>query len=392
MGKPAVYNIVSNVDAIIILKNPCVEFAKWGEPAPLKVEKTAPSIADETVESENWKDWPIRLSKKDKKKKKKRWEQARDRTMDQAQLIGEVAITPDIGGPSSSSIVPEVSLGSTQPSIFGAGPSEIIGTVAREDKDSNSLPIDIEARKAKRIPKATMKSNQEDGIRFRVCAGNLMSASPWFNRTLKRDGWKESDWNQEDKCYYISARDWDEEAFLILMNIFHLRNRDVPRKVTLETLAKIAVLADYYECSESIELFVDMWVADLQANTSVPATYCRDLILWIWVSWAFKMLEIFTQVTRTAIKQCDEPCRNLGLPIPARVTSKYHYEHSIHISYIEQTRSIKNDTRLLNPSFPDCMHNLRCIVAHHTLALLGLSFRFDAGACFLAPSRKKCTG
>jgi hypothetical protein len=161
------------------------------------------------------------------------------------------------------------------------------------------------------------KSPTEEGIHFRVCSGNLISASPWFSRLLKRDGWMESHRNPEDNMLHISAEDWDEQAFVIMMNIFHLRNRKVPRTVTLDMLAKIAVVADYYECTESIELFVEIWFADLKTKSPIPTTYCRGLILWIWVSWAFKWVEIFKQSTAVAIKQCDELFQNLGLPIPS---------------------------------------------------------------------------
>jgi hypothetical protein len=127
----------------------------------------------------------------------------------------------------------------------------------------------------------------------------------------------ESTCNLEDRLFHLSAQDWDEEAFVILMDVSHLRNNRVPRVITLEMLAKFAVLADYYECSESVDLFVNIWLADLRVRTPIPTTYCRDLILWLWISWIFKLPELFKQVTAVAIVQSPEPFRNLGLPIPA---------------------------------------------------------------------------
>jgi hypothetical protein len=182
------------------------------------------------------------------------------------------------------------------------------------NRHSNAAKTD--AQKLDKVLKDT-KLPTEEGIQFRVCSGNLISASPWFSRLLKRDGWMESHRNPEDNMLRISAEDWDEEAFVIMMNIFHLRNRQVPRTVTLDMLAKIAVVADYYECTESIELFVEIWLASLKTKSPIPTTYCRELVLWIWVSWAFKWAEIFKQSTDVAIKQCDEPFQNLGLPIPS---------------------------------------------------------------------------
>jgi hypothetical protein len=150
-----------------------------------------------------------------------------------------------------------------------------------------------------------------------------MSASPAFNRMLKKEGWMESIQNPEDRTYHISAEDWDEEAFIILMNIFHHRNHKVPRTVTLDMLAKIAILVDYYECNEAVELFVDIWLTDLREKTPIPITYCRDLILWVWITWTFRRSGLFKDSTAVVIDQCTEPVRTLGLPIPGWITSMY---------------------------------------------------------------------
>lgn len=234
MGELVVHNIVSNADTIVVLKNPCIKFAEWGKPAP--------STAEE-IEEAFWE-----YSAKKRRKKREKWKKCQEieLVIDEKESIAEIAIPIDDGKSSSNSMVPEESLKSIQQSIFGVKPSKDPEPEASEDDRNTSHPIEINAAKVERVPQTTVQSTEENGIRFRVCAGNLMSASPWFNRVLAKNGWMESNRNLEDKCYYISAEDWDEEAFLILMNIFHLRNREVPRTVTLETLAKIAVLVDYY--------------------------------------------------------------------------------------------------------------------------------------------------
>jgi hypothetical protein len=276
MSKLIVHEIVSNVDTIIFLKNVCIEFAKWGLPAPSTIEE---------IEEATWK-----FSLRKRKKKLKN-----------AKVIN----------PASSWFNNPVSI------------SKVVEPGESGNDDGPSNTIEINAQEVEPVPKVTTEPIEEVGIRFRVCAGNLMSASPWFNRVLKKNGWMESSWNSENRCFYVSAEDWDEEAFIVLMNIFHLRNDKVPRTVTLEILAKIAILVDYYECGESIGLFMDVWVADLRAKTPIPTTYCRDLILWMWVSWAFRLSDLFKQTTAVAIKQCTEPVRNLGLPIPAWITGTY---------------------------------------------------------------------
>ncbi|KAF2183283.1 hypothetical protein K469DRAFT_710815 [Zopfia rhizophila CBS 207.26] len=99
------------------------------------------------------------------------------------------------------------------------------------------------------------------------------------------------------------------------MNVLHLRNRQDPRKVTLEMLAKIAVLIDYYECSEAVEIFSGMWIDELKNHTPIPRTYCRDLVLWICIAWVFRLPEQFRQVTAVAVKS-KYSILTLELPAP----------------------------------------------------------------------------
>jgi hypothetical protein len=329
MGKLIVHEIVSNFDTIIVMKNPCMEFAKWGRPAP----STIAEIADAT--------WKFSVRKTIERVKKGRIIDPASAWLNEPVVYNkrfavENMIPPDNGGQSSAGIVLQQSSKAIEQIIFGAAPANAKQEIAMPkvvkleesgNSDGPANTVEINAQEVEPVPKVIIKPIEEEGIRFRVCAGNLMSASPWFNRVLKRNGWMESNWNPEDRCFCISAEDWDEQAFVILMNIFHLRNRKVPRIVTLEMLAKIAILTDYYECGESIELFTDVWVARVRARTPIPTTYCRNLILWIWISWAFRLSDLFKQTTAVAIKQCTEPVRNLGLPIPAWITGMYYFNH-----------------------------------------------------------------
>ncbi|KAF3032099.1 hypothetical protein E8E12_001115 [Didymella heteroderae] len=321
MDKPITHEIVSNVDTIIILKHPCVEFAEWGRSAPSTIEE---------IEEATWKfSRAMRQKKVGKKKSTGFVITSLNESAANDGKFGVANNAPPIdGGPSTATLLGQSSK-RIEHSIFGARPSEfkqeitipkVVDPWERKDHDDPSNAVEINDQDVEPVPEVTIQPIEDRGIRFRVCAGNLMSASPWFKRVLNKNGWMESNWKVDDRLFYISAEDWDEEAFIILMNIFHLRNHNVPRTLKLEMLAKIAVLVDYYECGESIELFTDMWVADLRVRTPIPTTYCQTLILWIWVSWAFKLSDLYKQATAVAIKQCTEPVRNLGLPIPARIT------------------------------------------------------------------------
>lgn len=326
MGNPITYQIVSHTDTIVFLKNPSMVFAEWGEPVLLEIRR------DPWITSTSSASRP--LSKKEKKKLNKRTIPSQPIIRASPLLQDEVPST-DSTGPSDAPIVFEESPNQADQSPSRRASSNTEHAVHQstpgETTSSSDLPevAAMGPHEAGSVIGVADKLEEEDGIRFKVCAGNLMSASPWFSRALERDGWSESIGNSTDGCFRISAEGWDEEAFLILMNVLHLRNNKVPRSLSLEMLAKLALLADYYEFRDSVELIVDVWVADLRVKNPIPETYCRDLILWIWISWTFKLSHEFKHATAVAITQSPEPIRDLGLPIPSWITGKYCSTHAV---------------------------------------------------------------
>jgi hypothetical protein len=174
------------------------------------------------------------------------------------------------------------------------------------------------------ISESSADSNEkkEQDIYFRVSSRHLALASPWFDRALAKEKWFESTRDEGDGLFHLTATDWDAEAFLILLKIFHVRHRDVPKEVSLELLAKIAVLVDYYEFGETVELFSETWISSAKAKIMRSLVYDRNLVLWMWVSWVFGVDDIFTETTATAIRQSKESLNTLKLPIPAIMYSK----------------------------------------------------------------------
>ncbi|UPX16917.1 uncharacterized protein EKO05_0007298 [Ascochyta rabiei] len=168
--------------------------------------------------------------------------------------------------------------------------------------------------------KTSVSSAEPEGkdIHFHVSSQHLQLVSPWFKRAMTKEGWAES--KLTNGHYQVRAHDWDEQAFLMVLNIFHLRNKQVPRNVPLEMLAKLAVLVDYYECGEAIELFTAMWINKVK-ETAIPSSYCRDLILWVWVAWVFDMPEHCQRATAVVMKELKEAMPTLGLPFPNFVSS-----------------------------------------------------------------------
>lgn len=126
--------------------------------------------------------------------------------------------------------------------------------------------------------------------------------------------WKESTEIHADGLRHWDLGDYlDPDAFVIVMNIIHGRNRSVPQKVDLEMLAKICVIIDDLQCHEATEMFSRVWLMAFSGKT--PSTYCRDLILWVFVASVLREPDIFLTTTRTAMLHSAQEIHSLGLPI-----------------------------------------------------------------------------
>lgn len=64
---------------------------------------------------------------------------------------------------------------------------------------------------------------EDEEIHYLVSSRHLILASPWFRRTLTSEGSQEAVKDPSDGLFHLEPEDWDEEAFLILLNIFHIR-------------------------------------------------------------------------------------------------------------------------------------------------------------------------
>ncbi|GAQ05769.1 hypothetical protein ALT_3090 [Aspergillus lentulus] len=167
-----------------------------------------------------------------------------------------------------------------------------------------------------------LDSEQQDESCFRiqVSAKHLMLASSVFKKILT-GGWKESVTYLQKGSVEIDTEGWDIEALLILLRAIHGQHYHIPRKLTLEMLAKVAVLTDYYECKEAMCIWTTIWIDALEEK--IPSTYSRDLFLWLWISWFFQLPTQFKEATSTAMSQSNGRIHNgLGLPIPDKVMGK----------------------------------------------------------------------
>lgn len=172
-------------------------------------------------------------------------------------------------------------------------------------------------------PALPQEAGRDVAIRIRVSSKHLTLASPYFNAMFKGN-WKEGNALRSDGSVTLFIDNWDPDALSIVMNIIHGRTRQVPREVTIETLGKIAVIVDYYGCSEAVEVFSDMWINKLK--DSIPAVSIIDTMVWILVSWVFRQEELFEAATKQSVIRHSFYISNRGLPIPESIIRKWDPE------------------------------------------------------------------
>ncbi|EHK43254.1 hypothetical protein TRIATDRAFT_166834, partial [Trichoderma atroviride IMI 206040] len=178
-------------------------------------------------------------------------------------------------------------------------------------------------------------------IHMRLSRKHLTLSSTYFQE-LAAIGWEETK-VEGGYSYTVTAKGWDEEALIILMNIIHGQTQKVPLEVSLEKLAKIAVLVNHYGCQKAVDFYAKVWTSRLQAP--LPETYSRELLLRLFVSWVFSEEHVFKKLTRTIIYESRGLIHTLGLPIPRKLVDALDKDRQQLISgFISDLNSLK--TRL----------------------------------------------
>ncbi|QYT01573.1 hypothetical protein H0G86_008607 [Trichoderma simmonsii] len=165
------------------------------------------------------------------------------------------------------------------------------------------------------LRKPQIQQQNKEELRLRLSSTHLTFASAYFKAMMSND-WRETR-PEEGYSFVVTAEEWDQEALLILMNIIHGQTTEIPRAMSLEMLAKMSALVDYYMCHKAVHFFAQTWIANL--TDPVPEIYGRELLLRLCISWVFSEAEIFKKLTDTALYQCRGPIHSPGLPIPGDV-------------------------------------------------------------------------
>lgn len=163
------------------------------------------------------------------------------------------------------------------------------------------------------------------GTKMRVSSKHLILASKYF-RTNLTSSWQEGQQLKSKGFVVMRVTCSNLQALLILLNIIHCRNREVPRSVDLELLCEIAVLVDYYGFHEATEAFSEIWINKIECLIPETAahddTHIRKLTEYIWISIVFNDSALFKKVTSKSIHLSRDLMPCFGLPIPAELMGK----------------------------------------------------------------------
>ncbi|KAK0750129.1 hypothetical protein B0T18DRAFT_309948, partial [Schizothecium vesticola] len=122
----------------------------------------------------------------------------------------------------------------------------------------------------------------------------------------------------------ITAEGWEADVMVVFLDALHGRYLKILKTVTLELLAKIAVIVDYYTAYEAIHLLYPLWVRHLRAMAFFATGHHnpRKLALWICITWVFSDEPTFVTVVRDAVQHNATEFWAWDLPIPGAVIDR----------------------------------------------------------------------
>lgn len=298
---PKIYQIATKPDTIIVLTRRLTNFAVWpAAKAPKSVKQEPEPTEPEPTQS------PART--------RKTWASmfvGARKQQTSTQDDGTTALTSSTHTAAASAAMTD-----SQQVTSGTAPS---ATACRTNSevDGQSSPCNDADEGVTGLGFNNKSSESpEDPVHYHVSSQHLISASTYFRNMLSGEKWEEGV-RKGDGRFYLTAEDIDERALETLLSIIHLRNRQVSRRYDLDTLAKVAMLVDYYECCEAVEVISTIWCPQTAADLAkVPQTICRELMLWLCVSYTFRLSELFEHVTTIALKESKmRALPTLDLPI-----------------------------------------------------------------------------
>ncbi|KAL2849037.1 hypothetical protein BJX68DRAFT_267379 [Aspergillus pseudodeflectus] len=194
--------------------------------------------------------------------------------------------------------------------------------------------------------------NPSQEVRIRVSSAHLKLASPVFKKALSGE-WKEAATLKDSGSVEIETSEWDVDALLLLMRIFHCQLSDLPKKLDIERLAKLLVLVDYYECQSLLGFITEKWPTCVYSFQDV-----RQGMIMFWVAWTIEHTTAFSHYASEIIHHADRPITSLGLPFPSKIIDELNKRREAILSHnLEIIRRQESDWNNLKFScIPICKY------------------------------------
>lgn len=90
----------------------------------------------------------------------------------------------------------------------------------------------------------------------------------------------------------------DADSVLLLLRIAHLQFDKVPLKLPFNSLLKIAELCDYYNCTNLVQPWRSLWLADGAVESKKPGQEH-----WLTIAWIFGEDKIFNELAEKVVRE-----------------------------------------------------------------------------------------
>lgn len=126
----------------------------------------------------------------------------------------------------------------------------------------------------------------------------------------------------------ISLPDDDPDALKIILQIVHVRHRDVPQKIVMDLMLKVLILADKYQMVGCLAGYTKSWLQGIgiDPDEDEPEPDEDKLIGWLTISWILELPAHFRFTTLALILENKGDVAELleELPIPQSLISMLH--------------------------------------------------------------------
>ncbi|KIW59466.1 hypothetical protein PV05_03913 [Exophiala xenobiotica] len=136
-----------------------------------------------------------------------------------------------------------------------------------------------------------------DSLEAKVSSRHLILASRVF-RAMFNGNFREAAELRSQEVTKVPLPDDNPNAMVILLNIVHGLNGQVPTKISETFFLDIIMLIDKYELYEAAYVFTDIWFGYLWKWTESPPP---RLFHWIHICWVLRRASEFKSLTQTAI-------------------------------------------------------------------------------------------